>query len=181
MKKDERKIKSIYRAMKNRCVNPKRHNYHRYGGRGIKVCKEWLDNIESFVDWSVKNGYKEGLQLDRIDNDGDYTPENCRWVTPKKNANNRISNVFITYKNKTMSIAEWAEELGINQKTLYWRYKNGWSDEEILSNKKDIILTYNGESKTLLGWSKQTGIKKSTLWYRYNKGWEVKDILTKTP
>lgn len=177
MEEEKRRIKSIYRVMKNRCVNPNRHNYHRYGGRGIKVCDKWLNNIESFVEWSVKNGYKKGLQLDRIDNDGDYTPENCRWVTPKDNANNRVSNVFITYKNKTKSIAEWAEIMDIDAKTIYYRYSKGWGSEDLFLPARHINLEYNNQVKTLLEWAEITGISYKTIYYRYSKGWKAKDII----
>ena len=77
-----------YRAMKERCYNPNYHHYHRYGGRGIKVCEEWLEDYASFRDWAIKNGYKKGLSLDRINNDGDYCPENCRWTTQKEQVRN---------------------------------------------------------------------------------------------
>lgn len=172
-----KKLKSVYRAMKNRCINTNRHNYHRYGGRGIKVCKEWLDNIELFVKWSLENGYRQGLQLDRIDNDGDYTPENCRWVTPKKNANNKESNVLITYNNETKSIAEWSEIVGIDAKTIYYRHNKGYNNEDLFKPLRFVELEYNGDVKTLKEWSNITGINHSTLYNRYSKGWTAKEII----
>jgi len=81
----------IYRTwvgMRQRCNNPKREKYKRYGARGIKVCPEW-DSFENFLAWANSSGYSDDLQIDRIDNDGDYTPENCRWVTPAQNMRNR--------------------------------------------------------------------------------------------
>lgn len=79
----------IWKNMKRRCNNPNRSNYNRYGGRGIKVCQEWQEDFQAFYDWAMANGYQEDLEIDRIDNDGNYEPSNCRWVTHKENCNNR--------------------------------------------------------------------------------------------
>lgn len=179
MKKERKRLKSIYNGMRLRCYNENNVNYKYYGGKGVTICDEWLLSFENFFDWAINNGYNENLTIDRIDSEKEYSPDNCKWSTKKEQAYNRSISVKLTLNGRTMYMTEWAEELGIDKKTLSWRYNNGWSDEEILSNKKDIILEYNGESKNLLEWSKQTGIKKSTLWDRYNKGWKVKDILTR--
>ena len=179
MKKERKRLKSIYNGMRLRCYNENNVNYKYYGGKGVTICDEWLLSFENFFDWAINNGYNENLTIDRIDSEKEYSPDNCKWSTKKEQAYNRSMSVKLTLNGRTMYMTEWSEELGIDKKTLSWRYRNGWSDEEILSNKKDIILTYNGESKNLLEWSKKTGIKKSTLWDRYNRGWEVKDILTK--
>lgn len=81
----------LWRNMINRCERPQTHNYHRYGGRGISVCAEWRNDAAQFIAWCEGNGWAPGLQLDRIDNDGDYEPSNCRFVTPRENARNRSS------------------------------------------------------------------------------------------
>ena len=76
---------SVWNAMTQRCSNPNTINYHNYGGRGIKVCEEWKNNFKLFYDWCIANGWKKGLQIDRIDNNKDYEPNNCQWITPSEN------------------------------------------------------------------------------------------------
>ena len=82
---------TTYQDMKTRCSNKKYFLYHRYGGRGVNVCDEWLNDFNSFYEWAINNGHKKGLQIDRIDNDGNYHPDNCRFVTPQVNSQNRIN------------------------------------------------------------------------------------------
>ena len=110
--------------MKGRCENPNRPNYKNYGGRGIKVCEEWHE-ASNFIRWALNNGYKRGLQLHRIDNDGDYCPENCRFVTPKENSRNRRNTKLLTVNGETKPVAEWCERLGLCKYTVYdWISKN---------------------------------------------------------
>ena len=80
---------SVWCGMKRRCYNPHEHKYSRYGGRGIKLCDEWKNDFQAFYDWAIANGYQKGLQIDRINNDGNYEPCNCRFVTIQENINNR--------------------------------------------------------------------------------------------
>ena len=92
---EHRMIYAIWRGMKKRCYEENNHNYYRYGGRGIKVCDEWLNSFCAFCEWSLANGYYDLLQIDRIDVNGDYKPENCRWVTTMANNNNRRNNAYL--------------------------------------------------------------------------------------
>lgn len=95
------------------------------------MCKEWSDDFEKFYQWSIANGYKRGLEIDRIDNDGNYEPSNCRWVTRKKQLNNTSRNRKITFNGKTQSVKEWSEELGFVYNTLYARiFHFGWDTEK---------------------------------------------------
>ena len=98
--------------MKYRCSNPSRREYRIYGGRGIKVCDEWKE-FESFMRWAVNNGYSEELTLDRIDNDGNYTPSNCRWASRRTQALNKSTNRYITHNGQTKTITQWATENNI--------------------------------------------------------------------
>ena len=118
--RDNPRLGGVYDSIKQRCYNPKRENYERYGGRGITMCDEWKKSSEPFIRWALENGYREGLQLDRIDNDGQYSPENCRWVTQSENCRNTRRTKNITLFGETKSIAAWCEELPISQYTLYW-------------------------------------------------------------
>lgn len=118
----------VWLSMIHRCEDPKRGNYSSYGGRGITVCEEWHD-ANAFIDWAEVSGYAEGLQIDRIDNDGPYSPDNCRWVTAKQNARNRRSSKRITLLGMTRTIAEWCEVVPISRFTLYSWYRRHGADE----------------------------------------------------
>lgn len=110
----------VWHSMRNRCENPNRDKYPLYGGRGIRVCDEWRRSSRAFIDWALGAGYEDGLQLDRVDNDGPYSPENCRWVTRGENALNKRTNRRLTLLGMTMTVSEWKDVLGISQFTLYW-------------------------------------------------------------
>lgn len=126
------KLYDVYISMKGRCYNPNWCNYKNYGGRGIKVCKEWKSSFIPFYTWAINNGYKEGLSIDRIDNNGNYEPSNCRWVSQKDQSNNTSRNRYLTYNGETLTPAQWAEKLGIPVSRIRRRIKSGWSIEKIL-------------------------------------------------
>jgi len=126
-------IYQTWHAMLQRCEYPNDKHYKDYGGRGIKVRDEWHD-AQAFIDWALANGWQRGLTLDRIDNDGNYEPSNCRWVTRKEQAWNRRSNRLITFNGKTQPMSQWAEELNIPYHALNHRI-NGyhWPVERALT------------------------------------------------
>lgn len=126
------RIYRIYNKMKLRCYSKTNSAYKDYGGRGITVCQEWLDDFMNFYNWSMENGYSDDLSIDRINNDKGYSPENCRWATKKKQANNTRSTVFLTYKGETKPASEWSKITGIRQDTLTMRKRNGWSDDRCI-------------------------------------------------
>ena len=122
---------SIWRGIRYRCNNVEGISYHRYGGRGIKVCEEW-DNFETFKEDMGKRPSKSH-SIDRIDNDGDYCPDNCRWATSKEQANNRKSNRYLEFLGVNKTLTEWSEEVKISTQTLNCRLKRGWSIEKTLT------------------------------------------------
>ena len=127
---------NLYRTWSNaksRCQDVNSQSYKHYGGRGIKVCDEWRDNFQAFYDWAMANGYKEGLTLDRIDNNKGYSPKNCRWTSVKEQSNNRRSNRYLVFRGERKTISQWADTIGVNQETLYKRLVHGWSIERALS------------------------------------------------
>lgn len=125
----------IWQGMKGRCYNPHDARYDRYGGRGIKVCEEWRENFSAFYDWALANGYSDDLTIDRIDNDKDYTPENCRWADTKTQSRNRASNIKITIGNATKTLTEWCEIFELDYKTIVARYhRNGFIGIDELFN-----------------------------------------------
>lgn len=108
-----RKIYNVWTKMKIRCYNKDSKDYKHYGGRGITICDEWL-NWDNFKNWALENGYSDNLTIDRIDNNGNYEPNNCRWATYKTQANNKRNNKMLTYNNKTQTLAQWCEELNLD-------------------------------------------------------------------
>lgn len=127
------RLHNIWLAMKRRCDTENIQAYRDYGGRGITVCQEWYQHYEAFRDWAMANGYTDDLSIDRIDNNGDYTPQNCRWVDSVAQANNRRSNHLLTYQGETHTLTEWAHKIGLNYQTLYSRIYAGWDTEKALT------------------------------------------------
>ena len=125
-------LHGVWHNMKDRCYRELCSEYQRYGGRGITVCDEWLHDFQSFYDWAITHGYTKGLTIDRIDNDGNYEPNNCRWATQKEQQNNRSTNHHLTYNGKTMTISEWADELSVPAYMIRNRVKKGMPIEKIL-------------------------------------------------
>lgn len=130
----------IWNGMIQRCYKATSDGYKYYGGRGIKICDEWTgeDGFWNFYNWAIRNGYADDLSIDRIDVNGNYCPENCRWATAYVQAHNkRAKDILLTYNNTTKTIKEWANHLGINHATLYNRFRKGWTVERILETPLD--------------------------------------------
>lgn len=130
------KLYHVWQGMKNRCSNSNYHQYYLYGGRGISVCDEWMDYIV-FKEWALSHGYQLGLTLDRINTDGNYCPENCRWVTQKEQQNNKRTNRTIAYNGETHSLMEWCELLQLNYERVSSRLDYGWTFEDAISLPKN--------------------------------------------
>ena len=126
------RIDNIYKAMVSRCYKPSNNRYKNYGARGIIVCHEWLEDKAKFFEWAFSNGYQDDLTIDRIDSDGNYEPNNCRWVTYKEQENNRKNNRMLTIDGITMTVAQWADKYNLDHKLVYCRLYRGKSPEEAL-------------------------------------------------
>lgn len=120
----------IWFDMKRRCYQKQNKRWDKYGGRGIKVCPEWVNDFQAFFDWSMAHGYADCLTIDRINMDGDYSPDNCRWADKFQQANNRSNNHYITYRGKTKTMMEWSKEIGMSYTTLRRRINSGWNVNE---------------------------------------------------
>ena len=121
----------IHYGVKQRTTNASHPKYKDYGARGIKMCSEWLNSFAAFYEWAIANGYEIGLTLDRIDNNGNYEPSNCRWATHDVQNNNSRHNVYITYNGETHTLKQWANILNIKYDTLKFRIRRAkWSIEK---------------------------------------------------
>lgn len=168
-------------GIKDRCYNKNCPRFSDYGGRGITVCETW---VNSFVDFLVDMGRKpsKNHSIDRINVDGNYSFENCRWATRKEQSRNTRKTKYLTNNGITKPITEWAEELDISVTTLKGRLKLGWSVEETLTKprKEQKYYEYNNEIHNLSEWSKITGIHRNTLEARLKRGWDIQKTLTMT-
>lgn len=170
----------VWGTMRNRCYSKKRYDYHRYGGRGIVICKEWRDNFLAFREWAIANGYKKGLTIERKDNNDIYKPSNCTWATRRQQANNRRTNRTVTFRGETLTIAQWSRRTGVKQHTLRYRIEAGWAIKVALSAhlKKNVKYSLSGESRTLKEWGHKLSIGYGTLRNRLKSGWSVEKTLT---
>lgn len=143
MKHEGHRLYSTWKSMKSRCNNPNTKTYHRYGGRGIKVCLEWENDFEQFVR-DMYSTYEEGLTLDRIDNDSDYSPRNCRWATREQQANNKSTNIIVTYDGVNYTEVEICKKFSLPRATFQARRNKGWSIEECLYGKSSKTIEFLG-------------------------------------
>lgn len=158
------RIYKEYKNMQTRCTNKNRKEYESYGGRGISVCAEWSgeNGFERFMRWSFDNGYDDGLSLDRIDVNGGYSPDNCRWITMKEQASNKRNSIRVTYRGETKTLKEWCELLSLNYNTLYSRLRSGWDIEKMFEQKLLNQDTYKEKCAEI-------GLSYNTFLWRKNK------------
>lgn len=128
-----KKLTGVYNGMKRRCYRKAEKNYEDYGGRGIKICDEWLgkNGRERFVLWALNNGYCDGLTIERIDVNGNYSPSNCCWIKPELQAKNKRNTIRVEYNGKTMCLEDAVRASGMKWGTLYGRVKKGWPMEHL--------------------------------------------------
>lgn len=177
--KTKSRLYAVWSGMKQRCNYPGSDSYQRYGGRGIRICDEWNNDFSSFEKWAYDNGYDEFAKrgectIDRIDNDGNYEPSNCRWVSMKVQYHNR---------DVPKPLTEIAAEHDLTYDAVHQRMKKGMSLEEALKKpmRKNCYMTLDGETKTASEWSRIKGIPLTTLFYRVNHGWSDERALTTQP
>lgn len=181
------RLYKLWSEMKRRCNNPNDNVFKHYGGRGIKYTEEW-EKFSPFKKWALENGYYEGNRgectLDRIDVNGDYCPDNCRWVSIKQQAQNKRNSFIIEINGIKKTISEWAEESGIPATTIFARIKKyNYTPSQavftpVYQPVKDGII-YNGEMLSRAEWSRRTGIKSTTIDRRLKCGWTVEEALTR--
>lgn len=182
------KLYRKYRSILERCYNASGKHYKRYGGRGIKVCDEWKHSFEAFRDWAYSTGYDPLLNgqkeqsIDRVDNNGDYCPENCRWANAREQQKNRECTRLYPYKDSMYSASEFADNFGISEKTfVYNRLKKGQTLEYILDDwnsihnvpsnlidAKEYASKYNVTPQSVFRWIKQGNIVATRIgrkWY----------------
>ncbi len=138
MSPDERHLYNVRKKLIQRCYDTHAKDYPRYGGRGIKVCPEWRQSWPAFRDWALSHGYQQGLEIDRRDNYGGYSPENCRFVTRKENMRNKRNNRPLTLHGETHLLIEWSELTGLSSMRICRRIdRDGWSVERALTTPVD--------------------------------------------
>jgi hypothetical protein len=172
----------IWQGMKQRCKDKNDIHYKDYGGRGISFFEDWNDFIV-FEKWALENGYKTGLEIDRIDVNGNYTPENCRWVNDRKQANNRRNNRYIEIDGEKKTLVEWARLYNINRGTFDFRLKRGWNTKDALTIKVDKRvgqpekITINDIAKTLYDWCEVFQVSKTSVRKRMKRGASLLEAL----
>lgn len=127
------RLYNIWGGIKERCNTITNSAYKDYGGRGIKMCDEWLNSFQTFKKWALNNGYADNLTIDRVDNNGNYEPNNCRWSTTKQQARNRRNNKIYTINGVTKCLAEWCEQYKICYQTVKYRLQQNWDIEKALT------------------------------------------------
>lgn len=171
-KKDHLSLWYRWHGIKKRCLNEHNERYHQYGGRGIKICDEWLESFDNFAEWALSNGYAENLTLERIDVNGDYCPENCKWIPLQEQAFNKRDTKWVEYRGEHLQLKVLCERLGITYDTVHDRiYKRGWSIEEAIEKPSQ-------QSNSLMSKCREKGINYGTVRDRINKlGWSEERAL----
>lgn len=167
-KRERDRLYQVYFGMKSRCYNPNVKCYKNYGGRGITICDEWLNDFETFKKWMLEHGYdysksRKEQQIDRKDNDKGYSPDNCRIVTNKENCRNKSTCNYLTYGGETLTPKEWAEKLGIPYRTITSRMKR-------LDDVEKILFGELNSDKSNTGIKGITQLKKTGKYVLYVDG-----------
>lgn len=177
---------SSWKSMIARCTNPRVKRYASYGGRGIKVCERWCHSFAAFYK-DMGNRPSRQHSLGRIDNDGDYTPENCRWETARQQQNNMRSNVTYLYKGQSYTVAQLARLSGLQPMTLWSRIQRGISIDDAVEQpllrapSPNDIFTVGDLTLTAKAWRKHLGLSGALVYYRLHAGWSLEKAVTTPP
>ena len=176
--KSRSRIYLLWSRIKVRCTKPNCSHYKNYGGRGITYDSSW-EYFENFYKWALDNGYKDNLTIERIDVNGNYCPENCKWITLKEQAQNRRNTYRINYKGKEYCASELARMFNIKVDTLKKRINSGMSVEDAINKpvKKEHLIVYNNETHNITEWENLLGFKNGTIKERLKRGWSIKQII----
>ena len=169
----------VWVGMRRRCNNPNDEKYPRYGGRGIKVCERW-NSFENFIEDMGRRPGPE-YSIDRIDNNGNYEPGNCRWATSKEQSRNTVQNRFLEFNDEVFCVTDWAIKVDITRGVLHSRLERGWTIEKALTTplrKNNSRHEFNGVMKTISEWAEEYGINYDTLHDRLKRGWSIEKALT---
>lgn len=172
-----KRLRRIYHNIKQRCYNPKSPKYKDYGGRGVVVCEDWKNNSNLFIEWALNNGYKDEYTIDRIDNNGNYCPENCRWSDIETQANNKRTNHYLFYKGKTYTVSSFCKTFNLNRLVISQRINRyGYDNPELLLKKslsgyknRKLFATINGKKKSIVEWCEQLKINYSSVYNRIHR------------
>ena len=173
-----KRTRSSWDHMHRRCNYLKNNpRYNSYVKKGITICKRWKSFNAFITDMGIR---PKGLSIDRINNSKGYYKDNCRWATAKQQMNNTDFNRKITFKEKSLTISQWADKLNIKQGMIISRLNRGWTIEKALTRKKykGTELTYNRKTQTITEWSKETGLSIGIISTRLKRNWSIQRILT---
>lgn len=170
-----KRLYSIYNGIKKRCYNTNEPRYKDYGARGIRMCEEWLNSktgFDSFVSWSITHNYSENLSIDRIDPNGDYSPENCRWITLQEQSLNKRETLWVNYKGERIQLSVLCKRMNLCYDTIHNRiYSLGWDVDK-------AIETPSQQEKSLMSKCKEHNIKYNTVLTRIHRyGWDEEKAL----
>ncbi len=186
---------TIWRSMRQRCEDSNSSGFYKYGLRGITVCKQWHDFAVFYEDMGPRPSKKHSIE--RLDNEGNYTPDNCVWATSDVQSRNTRQNVMLTYDGITQCATDWAHTLGMKPKLLQGRIRDGWSTEEalltpnnrrqktkrrasILKNLDRVFLTHDGITQSAREWANSIPMKPKSFLSRLHAGWSMEEAL-RTP